>query len=215
MKKIVLLLAAAMLLGLLSGCRLSVGPATTAPNTTAPAVTTLPTTVTVPTTSAIPSGTAGTTSAQLLEAIWDSYGQEERFAAYGGTVEHSVSDAPGDLNMAATDELTNAYLIPGDLLDEVEEGASLVHMMNSNIFTAVVLKMKPTGQLRSFADRWRGMIRENRWICGQPVRLLMMAVDEEHLLMAFGSNDAMDTFRSKAGDVYGQSKTLYDEPIVA
>ena len=213
MKKLVLLLAAAMLLGL-SGCRMQMDPATTAPVTTPPAATVPPTATTGPTVPSTSSGTAGTGAAQLLEAIWDSYEQEERFAAYGGTVEHSVADAPGDLNMASADELTNAYLIPGDLLGQVEEGASLVHMMNSNIFTAAVLKMKPTGQLRAFADRWRSAIRENRWICGQPDRLLMLAVDEEHLLMAFGSSDAMEVFRSKAGQVYGQSRTLYDEPIV-
>lgn len=211
MRKIVIVLCAAVLMGLLSGCRISMNTQTTASMTSTLRATTPSATTTVPTPT---SGTSGTTSAQLLEAIWDSYAQEERFAAYGGTVEHSVSDAPGDLNMQSTDELVNAYLIPADRLGEVVEGASLVHMMNSNIFTGVVLDLGPSGQVWSFADSWRGVIRENRWICGQPDRLLMLALDETHLLMAFGSEEAMQTFRTKTNDVYGQSKTLYDEPIV-
>ena len=213
MKKIALLLMAAVLLSVLSGCRVSVEPTTTAHKTTAPVVTTRPLITTQPITT---TGNASTTeTTRILSAVWDSYGQEERFAAYGGTVEHSVADAPGALNMTAIDELTNAYLMPVERLEEVAEAASLVHMMNSNIFTGVVLQLKPTGQLRAFADDWRGVIRENRWICGQPDRLLMLAVDETHLLMAFGSNEAMDTFRAKTAAIYGQSRTLYDEPIVA
>ena len=213
MKKIALLLMAAVLLGILSGCRVSVEPTTTAHKTTAPVMTTRPLITTPPTTTT--GNTSTTETTRILSAVWDSYGQEERFAAYGGTVEHSVADAPGALDMAAIDELTNAYLMPVERLEEVAEAASLVHMMNSNIFTGVVLQLKPTGQLRAFADDWRGVIRENRWICGQPDRLLMLAVDETHLLMAFGSNEAMDTFRTKTAAIYGQSKTLYDEPIVA
>ena len=213
MKKIALLLMAAVLLSVLSGCRVSVEPTTTAHKTTAPVMTTRPLITTQPTTTI--GNTSTTETTQILSAVWDSYAQEERFAAYGGTVEHSVADAPGALDMAAIDELTNAYLMPVERLEEVAEAASLVHMMNSNIFTGVVLQPKPTGQLRAFADDWRGVIRENRWICGQPDRLLMLAVDETHLLMAFGSNEAMDTFRTKTAAIYGQSKTLYDEPIVA
>lgn len=215
MKKFALFLVVTLCLGLLSGCRISVGQTTTASNTTVPATSTQPTTAAPTTVAPTNPGTVGSSAAQLLGAIWDTYAQEERFAAYGGTVEQSVSDAPGDLNMTSTEELTGSYLIPEDLLGDVEAAASLVHMMNSNIFTAAVLKLKSTGQPRAFADQWRGVIRENRWICGQPDRLLMMAIDEEHLLMAFGSSDAMDTFRSKANAVYGQSRTLFDEPIVA
>ena len=213
MKKFALLLMAAALLSLLSGCRVSVEPNTTAHKTTAPIMTTAhPVTTNRPTTTV---GVTGSESTGILSTVWDSYAQEERFAAYGGTVEQSVADAPGALDMTAVDELTNVYLIPVERLEEVAEAASLVHMMNSNIFTGVVLQLKPSGQLRAFADDWRGVIRENRWICGQPDRLLMVAVDETHLLMAFGSNEAMDTFRAKATAIYGQSKTLYDEPIVA
>jgi hypothetical protein len=44
--------------------------------------------------------------------------------------------------------------------------------------------------------------------------LLMLELEEGHILMAFGSNDAMTAFRQRATEAYPQAKTLYEEAIV-
>ena len=217
MKKLSIFLCAALLMGTLTGCGLFRPKPTTEPTTTAAPTTTMPTTApttTTPTQGSTNSGAAGTQSAGLLSAIWELFPEEERFASYGGTVEHAVTDAPGDLDMKNTDELTAHYLIPQDRLAEVTEGASLVHMMNSNIFTAAVLKLSGQETAAAFAESWRTAIQGNRWICGQPDKLLMLELEEGHILMAFGSNDAMTAFRQRANEAYPQAKTLYEEAIV-
>lgn len=215
MKYISMFLCVALLMGTLAGCRmLEPDPTTTAPTTGT--TTNAPTsgTTAAPTQGTTLSGTAGSQSAGLLSAIWDLYPQEERFASYGGTVEHAVNDAPGDLDMANTDELTAHYLIPQDRLAEVTEGASLVHMMNSNIFTAAVVKLSDPENAAGFAESWRSVIQGNRWICGQPDRLLMLELESGHLLMAFGSTDAMSAFSQRAAEAYPQAKSLYEEAVV-
>ncbi|MBP3479108.1 MAG: hypothetical protein J6K03_06460 [Oscillospiraceae bacterium] len=161
------------------------------------------------------SGTADTGSAQILQKIWDSYAEEERFAVYGGSVEMSVSDGPGDLDMNATEELTTRYLLPQEQLNMVTEGASLVHLMNNNIFTAVVFRLTDGQQAKALADAWVAAIRDNRWICGQPDRLLLAQPDKDHILMAFGSQDAMTAFQGKLTAAYPDSQMLYQEAIVA
>lgn len=211
MKKIAILLTVALLMSLVfTGCRNSQPEDTT--GSTVPSITqTQPST-----TQTQPSGVQGDVSGsrQILEDIWAKYAENERFAVYGGTVDNSVSDGPGDLDMTNVEELTTAYLLPREQVESVEEGASMVHMMNNNIFTGAVFKLTATADEKSLVEAWRDNIQQNRWICGQPDRLLMVKVDDSHILMAFGSNEAMTTFQGKVSAIYADAQTLYDGAVV-
>lgn len=216
MKFIAYLLLVVLLLASLSGCRRNVPQETDGsivPTDSTGAST--PTQSTHQTEPEIPVGTANTESARILNKIWESYGEDERFAAYGGQVEMAVNDGPGDLDITAAEELTTRYLLPQEQLAMVTEGASLVHLMNNNIFTAVVFRMKDGSQMKTLADAWHKAIQENRWICGQPDRLLLAQVDDNHILMSFGSQDLMNSFEGKLQSAYPDSKVLYKEAIVA
>lgn len=159
-------------------------------------------------------GTADTTSAQILSKIWTQYDVNERFASYGGTVEHSVNDAPGDLDMSNTEEITAKYLLPVEQVAMVENGASLVHLMNSNIFTAATFAMKEGNDVKTAAKALRDNIQKTQWICGQPDWLLIAEV-EGHLLMSFGAREIMDTFRQKLSAAFENASILYDETVTA
>ena len=201
---------------LLSGCRGNTQPT----ESSSTGGTTLPSTQTTPTqttqsTQGTPAGTANTQSAQILNNIWQAFAEDERFAAYGGAIENSVTDAPGDLDMQNTEELTTRYLLPENSLQEVTEGASLVHMMNSNIFTGVVVKLSADAAAEDLAKAWRDTIQGNRWICGMPDRLLLADVDGQHLLMVFASKDIMTTFENKLTGQYPQARILYNEAVVS
>lgn len=215
MKKIAILLSVALLICMVfTGCRSSQPQDTT--GSTVPSITqTQPsgTTQTQPSGTTQPAGNqAG--SRQILENIWTKYADDERFAVYGGTVDNSVSDGPGDLDMTNVEELTTAYLLPREQVEAMEEGASMVHMMNNNIFTSAVFKLTATADEKSLVEAWRDNIQQNRWICGQPDRLLMVKVDDSHILMAFGSNEAMTTFQGKVSAIYADAQTLYDGAVV-
>lgn len=157
-------------------------------------------------------GTATSTSAQILTKIWAEYAENERFAAYGGTVEHSINDAPGDLDMTNAEEITSKYLLPEDQLASVQSGASLVHLMNNNIFTAAVFALKEGTDVRNAAKALRDNIQKTQWICGQP-DLMMVAQVDGHLLMAFGAKDSMEIFRQKLKAVYPDTTVIYDEAV--
>ena len=217
-RTVAILLAALMTMLPLTGCRMGGNTDTTGTTQPSTEATQPSTEATQPSTEATqPStedtlGTGASSGAQILSAIWGAYADEERFAAYGGTVEHSVADAPGDLDMNNTEELTTKYLLPVEQLSKVKSAASLVHMMNSNIFTGVVFEVD--GDVKELADAIRQNVQKTQWICGQPDQLLMAQV-EEHLLMAFGSKDAMDVFRTKLSQVHSGTSVLYDEAITA
>ncbi len=217
MKKLTaIFLATVMMLTLMAGCT---GGGTTPTEATQPTQETTqptqaPTQPTQMTTEPTQMGTATGTAAQLLSKIWSSYGENERFACYGGTVEHSVSDAPGDLDMKNTEELTSKYLLPEEQLANVESGASLVHLMNSNIFTAAAFKLKNGADVRDTAKALRDNIQKAQWICGQPDHLLV-AQAQDHLVMAFAARESMDTFREKLNAAYSDAKIIYDEAVTA
>lgn len=213
MKKLTIFVMTVLLLAsVLTGCRSNVPQDTTgsiAPSTTVPHTTTVP-----------PTGTQGgeadtEATVQLLQSIWDKYGDDERFAAYGGAVENSVSDAPGGLDVTNAEEMTTRYLIPQEQLASVQEAASLVHMMNSNIFTGVAVKLAEGTDAKAMSAAWRDAIQSNQWICGQPDRLLMADVGEGYMVMVFGSADAIKLFSDKLTEVYPEAKVLYDEAIVS
>jgi len=217
MKKYTILLMVALLtVTALTGCRSNVPQDTTgsiAPGTTVPPTTTTAPSTTIPSTSNQGGETEAT--AQLLQSIWDKYADEERFAAYGGAVENSVSDAPGGLDVTNAEEMTNRYLIPQEQLTAIQEAASLVHMMNSNIFTAVAVKIGDNADQKALQTAWRDAIQGNQWICGQPDCLLMADVGEGYMVMAFGSADAMELFAAKLEEVYPDAQSIYDEAIVS
>ena len=217
MKKITaIFLASVMMLTLMAGCT---GGGTTPTEATQPtqestAPTEEPTQPTQMTTEPTQMGGANSTAAQILSKIWMGYGENERFAAYGGTVEHSVSDAPGDLDMTNTEEIVNKYLLPQEQLANVESGASLVHLMNSNIFTAAAFKMKDGADVRTAAKALRDNIQKTQWICGQPDHMLVAEV-EGQLLMAFAAKENLDTFRQKLSTAYSGATIIYDEAVTA
>lgn len=216
-KRMMILLAAALVASLLSGCRRSAGETTgeslspTETPTSAP--TTAPTAASTQTETQ-PTGTADTASARILNKIWSEFADTERFAAYGGTIAHAVDDGPGDLDVTDTEELTNHYLLPEELLTQVEEGASLVHLMNSNIFTCAAFRLKDGSDLPAAAKALRDNLQRTHWICGQPDRLLIARV-EGQLLMAFGSGGNMEAFRTHLGTAFPGGEVLYDEAVTA
>ncbi len=215
MKKTLLIILALMLTLALTACGGN-GDMTTpsVTNETNPTETAKPTETSVPPTDPTDAqvGMANTEAAGILKNIWDSFDEGERFSAYGGTVEHSVENAPGDLDMQNTQELITKYMIPEAQLSNLEEGASLVHLMNSNIFTGGAFLLKTDADAKTVAKALRDNIQATQWICGHPDRLVIAQV-QEHLVMAFGEQELMQGFQAKLTQAYADAQVLYNEAV--
>ena len=207
MKLICVILSMILLLGTISGCVRAPQETTgSQPTISTPGATTQPG-------DAQPDSGEASDSVGILETVWELFGDDERFASYGGSVNHAVDNAPGKLSAQDADELVSKYLIPQDKIANIAEGASLVHMMNSNIFTAAVFSLSNGGDAEAVAKAWRDAIHQNRWICGQPEKLLMYRIGDS-ILMAFGNGDAMTQFEAKTGEAFPDGQKLYSEAIV-
>jgi len=220
MKKHIAFILTVSLLFCLAGCggsgpadtTGSTGPSQTEPSQTEPSQTD-PTGQTNPEGSNPVAGQSGVVG--ILSSVWEDFPEENRFAAYGGMMENPVDSAPGKLDLSIADEITSKYLIPQEQLAQVEEGASLVHMMNSNIFTAATFRLRSGSDAEAFAKAVRENIQKNQWICGQPDRLVVARPEADTVLVVFGNEDVMKVFGGSLTRLYPEAKIFYDEAIVA
>ncbi len=169
--------------------------------------------------------TAGTTEAQgpvtaleVLEAVWNQYADEDKFAVVGGSVDPDSGEAvsmegPGDYNMAQAEDLSYSLLIPAEQLASVDEAATMVHMMNANTFTGGVVHLAADTDMAAFASAVRDSIQGNQWMCGFPERMVIASLGNNYVLIAYGVGDAMNPFCEKLAAAYESASMLYDEAI--
>lgn len=189
MKKFtVIALAFAMVLTMFAGC-----------GKTAPAET-------------VPAQEMPASALEILETVWADYAEEEKFSIIGGNIEANIMDAPGSYDMTYAENMTYNLLVPTDKIANVEDAASMIHMMNANTFTCGVFKL--TGiTAADFGAAMQQAIQNNQWMCGFPDRLLIQSFGDAYVVAAFGVNDAMTSFETHMKEVYPGFETLYSETI--
>lgn len=152
----------------------------------------------------------------LLRAVWDSYAEDEKFAVAGGdfSEESMVTDAPGKFDVSNTDALDATLGFPAASADQIDEAASMVHMMNANTFTCGAFHVKDAQTLGDVAKALQENIQQRQWICGFPDKLVIAQVGD-YIVSCFGSEEIVDTFHTKLAAAYPSAETLVDEPITA
>ena len=150
---------------------------------------------------------------EILENIWNAYGEDEKFAVIGGNMEAPVDGAPGNYDMAYAENLTWNLLVPADQLANVDQAATMIHMMNANTFTSGVVHMAAGADAAAFAAAMREAVQSNRWMCGFPETLVIAVIGGEYVLVAFGVNDTMNPFQTHLAEAYADAEVLYNEPV--
>ena len=148
------------------------------------------------------------TALEILEKVWSSYTDDEKFPVFGGNQnENAVMDAPAKFDLTDTDGLTYTLLVPAEQAANIDDAASMIHMMNANTFSSAVFHVK--GDVKAFAEAMYTAVSGNRWMCGMPEKLLVTIVGGEYVLVAFGLNDAMTPFQTKLAAAYPAAEQLY------
>lgn len=150
---------------------------------------------------------------QILQNIWDTYGEEEKFSIIGGNFENAVDNAPGNFDMAFIENLAGNLAIPQELLTQVSSAALMVHMMNANTFTAGAVQLKEDSDPAAFASTMQGALQSHPWICGIPETMLIATFEGRYVLIAFGAADLVGPFQSKLQQVYPDANIRHSENI--
>ena len=150
---------------------------------------------------------------EILETVWGTYADDEKFSIIGGNIEANIMDAPGNYDMAYAENMTWNLLVPEDKLANITEAASMIHMMNANNFTCGVFKI--TGiTAADFGAAMKEAVLGNQCMCGFPETLLIRSFGDAYVLVAFGINDAMTPFEQHFTAAYPGWETIASEPIV-
>lgn len=158
--------------------------------------------------------TAPADSLTLLETVWSSYTDEEKFPAAGGDYDNSVDDAPGKFDLSNADNLSYLLSVPADDAALLDDAASLMHMMNMNTFTCGALRVKNADDTAKLAEDIRNAVQSKQWMCGFPDKLVIFTL-ENYVVSMYGSEDLVNTFRDKLLSAYADGSVAYDEAIQA
>ena len=150
----------------------------------------------------------------ILNAIWNTYSDEEKFPAAGGDSEHAVDGAPGSFDVSNADSLSYLLTFPADDASLIDSAASLVHMMNLNTFTCGAFHVADANNVARLADDLRTTIQAKHWMCGFPDKLVIVTVGQS-VLSVYGSEELVNTFRDKLLTSYSAAAAVYDEAINA
>ena len=150
----------------------------------------------------------------ILNAIWNTYSDEEKFPAAGGDSEHAVDGAPGSFDASNADNLSYLLTFPADDASLIDSAASLVHMMNLNTFTCGAFHVADANNVARLADDLRTTIQAKRWMCGFPDKLIIVTVGQS-VLSVYGNEELVNTFRDKLLASYSAATAVYDEAINA
>ncbi len=154
-------------------------------------------------------------SAEVLNKVWDTFAEEQKFAAMGGDFGNPVDGAAGIFNIEDTENLTYMLYIPAENVTMIDEAASLLHAMNANTFTAAAFHVTDAANVQALTDALKSNILSTQWMCGFPDKMVIASVNGEYVVSAFGNAEIMDNFKTKLAEVYGDAAVIVVEENIA
>lgn len=155
-----------------------------------------------------------TEALEVLNAVVAVYEEADLFAICGGDQENAVMDAPGKFDVSKTEEMNLTLGLPVSQAANVEDAASMGHMMNANTFTGAAYRLKEGTDPAAFAEEVKTGILATQWICGFPDTLVIINVDGTYVITAYGEKQIMETFKTNALSALEGAEVLVEVPIV-
>ena len=126
--------------------------------------------------------TEGKTAVDILTDSWAVYEEAEKFAIAGGDYNTMVPDAPGAVDVSDGETLDALLGFPADSAGLIDDGASLMHMMNQNTFTAGAYHVTKADDVQTVADAIKENIMNRQWMCGFPDDLVVYSVGTNYVV---------------------------------
>ena len=151
---------------------------------------------------------------ELLETVWNSYSDDEKFPAAGGdySEENMRDGAPGNFSMDDADTLDSSLGFPAAEAGKIDGAASLVHMMNLNTFTCGAFHVKNSGDVSALCGALRENILARHWMCGFPDKLVILTLGD-YVISCYGAEDLVDQFSGKVTETFADAAVVCDEAI--
>ena len=158
-----------------------------------------------------PEATGPETALDLMNTVWESYPEEERFAVIGGDFgeENNKDGAPGVFGIEDAEALDNVLGFPTAMADQLVDASSMIFMMNANTFTAGAYHLKSDADVNAVAEQVKENVLARQWMCGFPDKLLIFT-DGSYLVSVWGKTEMVDPFRDKLAAAFPNGSIYYD-----
>ena len=150
----------------------------------------------------------------VLNTVWGTYSEDEKFPAAGGDYEHAVDGAPGSFDVSDGDSLAYQLTFPAGDAGLIDSAAALTHMMNSNTFTCGAFHVASKDNVSQLAQDLRSEFQGKHWMCGFPDKLVVASMGQ-YVVSVYGDEELVNTFRDKLKGSYPSVTVLYDENLDA
>ena len=149
----------------------------------------------------------------ILNTVWATYADEEKFFAMGGSATSPVDGAPGAFDLADTDSLTAQLVCSSEAAALIDGAASIIHAMNANTFTGAAYHLTDSANKDAFVTAMKDSISSNHWMCGFPEKLLIVSISD-YVVVSFGAADITETFKTKLLASYDIAVIEIEEAII-
>ena len=149
---------------------------------------------------------------EILEKVWSKYSADEKFPATGGSEKQMKEDMPGKFDVSDAEALDFELGFPKANASEIDDAASLTHMLNQNNFSCGVYHVKDSGNVEALAGKIKENILARQWLCGFPEKLVILTIGD-YIVSVFGAGELTDTFVAKLSAEYSSAKQLFDVPV--
>ena len=127
---------------------------------------------------------------EILEKVWSKYSNDEKFPATGGSEKQMKEDMPGKFDVSDAEALDFELGFPKAQASEIDDAASLMHMLNQNSFSCGVYHVKDSANVEALAGKIKENILARQWMCGFPEKLVILSVGN-YIVSVFGAKTAM------------------------
>ncbi len=149
----------------------------------------------------------------ILNTIWASYSEDNKFPAAGGDYDVMAMGTPGAFGVGNAENLDYMLGMPQDQAANLACAASLTHMMNANTFTCGAYQLNDGVDLAAVAEAIKNNILGRQWMCGFPDTLLVYQIGDGIVISAFGNAEMIAYFGQQLTAAYADAVLLYEEAL--
>ncbi len=150
----------------------------------------------------------------LLNAVFATYAEENKFPIGGGDMDNMAMDAAGKYDLALIEELNVVAHLPASQNANVEEAANVMNMMNANSFSGAAYLLKDGTDAATFAADFKAALDNAQWMCGFPEKFVVIQAGD-YVITAYGLATNIDYFKTQATSALAGSAVVLEGDIVA
>ncbi len=150
--------------------------------------------------------------ADLLNSIYTSFAEDQKFPIGGGDSANLVIKDDGAFDITNVEELESSLGFPSSQAANIDGAASMIHMMNANTFTGAAYHLIDGADADAFAEAVKETVLAKQWICGMPDTLVILSADG-YIITAYGNAELIENFKTTALSAISGSEVILETPI--